>query len=201
MISGDNGGPMVPLYLFEDHQIMGIDIPIIWGWATWSDRWKKYRFQIEEIGYINIFRKLNKFYFLKRIMIINYFLRATRKKDIDFWDIQLFYMLATNNNQCLIPSVNLVKNIGFDNDATHTKEIISRSFSETHEIKIENYDYIKSNKSINSRMIYLITTRMNSDQVYKKLMTSLRINYLHMRYTYYFNSLKSKINKTLSRKS
>ena len=40
-----------------------------------------------------------------------------------------------------------------------------------------------------------------SNQVYKKLMTSLRINYLHMRYTYYFNSLKSKINKTLFRKS
>ena len=85
MISGDNGGPMVPLNLFEDHQIMGIDIPIIWGWATWSDRWKKYRFQIEEIGYINIFRKkLNKFYFFERIMIINYFLRATRKKILIF---------------------------------------------------------------------------------------------------------------------
>ena len=36
---------------------------------------------------------------------------------------------------------------------------------------------------------------MNSDQVYKKLMTSLRINYLHMRYTYYFNSLKVKLTR------
>ncbi len=200
MISGDNGGPVVPLDLFENHKIMAIDIPIIWGWATWRDRWNKYKFQIEKINFINTFKNLKKFYFFERIIIINFLKRATKKRDIDFWDIQLFYMLVMNNNQCLIPSVNLVKNIGFDGDATHTKEIISRSFSETHEIKIVNHDFIESNKSINSRMIYLITTQMNSDQVYKKLILSLRVNYLYRRYTYYFNSLKSKINKTFSGK-
>ena len=201
MISGDNGGPMVPSDLFEDHKIMAVNIPIIWGWATWSDRWKKYKFEIEKIKFINTFKNLKDFYFFERIMIINYFLRASKKRAIDFWDIQLFYLLIKNNDQCLIPSVNLVKNVGFDEDATHTKEITSRSFSDTHEIKITKFDYIKSNKSINSRMIYLITTQMNSDQVYKKFLISLRINYLCRRYIYYFYSLKSKMNKTLSRKS
>ncbi len=189
MISGDNGGPMVPSDLFGNHKIMAVDIPIIWGWATWSDRWKKYNFEIKKISFINTFNKLKNFYFFERIMIINYFLRATKKGSVDFWDIQLFYMIIMNNDKCLIQ------------DATHTKEITSRSFSDTHEIKIMNHHYIKSSKSTNSRMIYLITTQMNSDQVYKKFLISLRINYLYRRYIYYFKSLKSKINKTLSRKS
>ncbi len=201
MISGDNGGPMVHSDLFENHKIMAIDIPLIWGWATWSDRWEKYKFELEKINFISTFKNLKNFYFFERIMVINYFLRATKKSFIDTWDIQLFYMLIMDNNQCLIPSVNLVKNIGFDDDATHTKEIISRSFSDTHEIKITEHNYIKSNKSINSRMIYLITTQMNSKQVYSNFLISLRINYMYRRYMYYFNSLKSKINKTLSRKS
>jgi hypothetical protein len=41
---------------------------------------------------------------------------------IDTWDYQWFYTIWKNNGMSIRPNVNLVLNIGFSNDATHTKQ-------------------------------------------------------------------------------
>lgn len=52
-----------------------------------------------------------------------YFLRdfnLVYKKQKDTWDFQWTYTLATNNGLSIIPNKNLVSNLGFGKDATHT---------------------------------------------------------------------------------
>jgi hypothetical protein len=42
------------------------------------------------------------------------------KKKKDTWDVQWQYAVLSNNGLSIIPNVNLVSNIGFDLNATHT---------------------------------------------------------------------------------
>ena len=41
---------------------------------------------------------------------------------IDAWDYQWAYACFINNGLCIMPNVNLVSNIGFGSDSTHTKD-------------------------------------------------------------------------------
>ena len=197
MISGDNGGPIVPSKLFEKNEIMSVNIPIIWGWATWNDRWENYSYKVDEIKIYETFKKLNGFYFFERLLIINYFLKIKREEILHFWDIQLFYTLISNNKKCLIPSTNLVKNIGFDEDATHTKEVTSRAFANTIEKNFTNFEYTNVQKPTSSKMIYALLTHMNGDEVHGRNIYFLRYKYLSGRFKYFFKALKSKAKKII----
>ena len=42
-------------------------------------------------------------------------------KNIDTWDYQWFYTIWKNRGYTIQPTINLIKNIGFDELATHTK--------------------------------------------------------------------------------
>ena len=44
----------------------------------------------------------------------------------DTWDIEWAYTCLINEGYTIIPNVNLVKNIGFDKEATHTKFTIDQ---------------------------------------------------------------------------
>ena len=47
---------------------------------------------------------------------------SIKNNKLDTWDYQFFYTRIINDGFCIFPSVNLVKNIGFNSDeATHTK--------------------------------------------------------------------------------
>ena len=62
-----------------------------WGWATWRRAWRHY-----DYGLID----------------------ADLAKHV--WDIQWMKSVAKNNGLTIVPNVNLVSNIGFDPEATHT---------------------------------------------------------------------------------
>lgn len=94
----------------------------IWGWATWANRWNSYDVKIESYP---LLKKRN---LMKSIFIHNkdnkYWLRIFEQiynNKIDTWDYQWVYTIFINNGLCINPSVNLISNIGFGTDATHTK--------------------------------------------------------------------------------
>lgn len=89
--------------------------PMIWGWATWATKWKEmYRnlIEIEDPRFRDFFQKRSNFWFVG----------ASRSKRglIDAWDIPLAYAQFRTRKFTVIPPVNLVTNIGFDSNATHT---------------------------------------------------------------------------------
>lgn len=96
----------------------------IWGWATWKRAWEKFDFRIE------LFEKLKgKKYF------DNYFLNSFEKfyrlrkfdktvsgnGNVTWWDYQWDFARFIHSGLAIVPAINLVRNIGFNEMATHTR--------------------------------------------------------------------------------
>ena len=56
MISGDNGGELIPSKFFREFETMSIPIPIIWGWATWKDRWELYEYKKPDLNFLKLYK-------------------------------------------------------------------------------------------------------------------------------------------------
>lgn len=96
--------------------------PHIWGWATWRRAWKHFDFTVSSIPKSEIEAQIKSI--LKDKDAQNYWLEIFQKvhgghrKDI--WDYQWLCATWIHQGLTIIPNVNLVSNIGFGPDATHT---------------------------------------------------------------------------------
>ena len=94
--------------------------PMIWGWATWANRWKNYSLDLEDFGEIekmNFFKTLfDKKELLKRLNIF----KRVKNNEIDTWDYQWSFALYKNIQFTVIPKKNYILNLGFGEDSTHT---------------------------------------------------------------------------------
>lgn len=95
----------------------------IWGWATWRRAWKYYDVDMAEWKRV----KENKdFAQLGRSESeISWRIKLFDKvydSQIDTWDYQWVFARIMRKGISVIPSVNLIANIGFGSDATHTHD-------------------------------------------------------------------------------
>jgi hypothetical protein len=103
----------------------------VWGWATWRRAWKNY-----DVG-IKSFDEFKSRYLIKNIFedkkIQEHWMKLFQTvydNRLDTWDFQWVYTVWKQNGLSIIPNQNLVSNIGFGTDATHTKDSNS-NMSET----------------------------------------------------------------------
>ena len=96
----------------------------IWGWATWKRAWRLYDFKMQTWeedkvkSQIRNALKTEEWYQFYLPMFVALF-----DKTLDTWDIQWLYTILINEGLSINPEVNLVKNIGFGNNSTHTENI------------------------------------------------------------------------------
>lgn len=94
----------------------------VWGWATWSDRWARYD---REMSYWPQWRDSSQFAGLfSDSSELNYWTKIfddTYSGKIDTWDYQWTACVWQNGGLTATPQTNLVTNIGFGIDATHTQ--------------------------------------------------------------------------------
>jgi len=94
----------------------------VWGWATWRRAWRHYDVDMErwgsDAGKIRIREVLNdeRHYALRAATFEQAFL-----KQVDTWDYQWAFCRILQGGVAVIPSLNLVSNIGYGVEATHTK--------------------------------------------------------------------------------
>jgi len=99
----------------------------IWGWAGWADRWKMYDSNVSlfkeflDNGFIENVTK-NKL--LQKFWINNF--KSVYEKRVDTWDYQWYFTTWSNGGISIIPTVNLISNLGFGADATHTSDSNSK---------------------------------------------------------------------------
>lgn len=94
----------------------------IWGWATWKRAWDTYDFDTKALpGFIK--NKGIDFYFsdqkLKEHWVSTF--QSVHTHKIDTWDHQWTFNVFSHKGVSIIPNKNLVSNIGFGFNATHTK--------------------------------------------------------------------------------
>jgi hypothetical protein len=88
----------------------------VWGWATWRRAWQYY--DVTMSLWPSMRERLANQLMLSPRLVKN--LDATFSGEIDTWDYQWFYTMALNSGFAVIPATNLIQNIGFGPDATHT---------------------------------------------------------------------------------
>ena len=94
----------------------------VWGWASWRRAWHYYDVDMPLWGEPEIRDRVcdvigAKIDFNKRAKAFD----NTASGRIDTWDYQWSFARLMQSGLTVVPSVNLVSNIGFGRDATHTK--------------------------------------------------------------------------------
>jgi hypothetical protein len=103
----------------------------MWGWATWADRAQAIDYSLSEWKQVRkplwfLYQCMRQGLFDNDINWYKYwqhkFDLTVTKETITWWDWQWIYHQLTHRRLSIVPAVNLVTNIGFDADATHTHE-------------------------------------------------------------------------------
>jgi hypothetical protein len=136
----------------------------IWGWASWKRAWKHYDADMKYLEFL-INNKYLEFLFGKKTGRIRAsdLLRAPKNT----WDFSWGYSRHLNNGLSCVPSKNLIRNIGFDKNGTHTKRKITQK-------NINLYDLeppLKNNKIIiaDSRYDYLFLKKSLLRKIWEKI--------------------------------
>lgn len=89
--------------------------PMIWGWATWAQKWKEMRSYLIRDKKTTFFQTLNYRYLYWKIGA-----KRVLSGKVDTWDTPLAFEFKVQAKFCILPPLNLVSNIGFDEMASHT---------------------------------------------------------------------------------
>jgi hypothetical protein len=92
----------------------------IWGWATWSNRWEHYDVNIKSYNEIKSKNYLQDLFGNKKEANFRCLNFDMIQKGFDTWDYQWAYTRLINSGLSIVPSINLVSNLGFGENATHT---------------------------------------------------------------------------------
>jgi hypothetical protein len=104
-----------------------------WGWATWRRVWKDYQFDLNKLDKLTMWSKIDITFktehersYWKSIF------ETIAVSHGEAWDYQLWFHVWYNGMFSIAPNKNLIKNIGFGTNATHTTDVNSKqAFLET----------------------------------------------------------------------
>lgn len=117
MISGD-GRATNQESIKSDYDF--VSYALIWGWASWARAWKNYDVKMSD--WLNqkksVLKNISQEKNTRRYWRDAYQMSFDGK--INTWDYQWSYTLQKQQALCIVPKVNLITNIGFGEDATHT---------------------------------------------------------------------------------
>ena len=94
--------------------------PGIWGWGTWKDRWQKFVLHPNDVkGFIKskVFNQHLENPHFKKILIDGFNQIGTN----DSWGYSWRLAVFKEQGKIVVPNVNLITNIGFSSEGTHTK--------------------------------------------------------------------------------
>ncbi len=95
-----------------------------WGWATWKRSWENFLPDIELLITDSNLAKIEKNINHKQLFLAVKSIYENQKKsmDNDAWDFQWLFIRLLNNQFTIVPKMNLISNIGFIADSTHTSD-------------------------------------------------------------------------------
>jgi hypothetical protein len=95
----------------------------VWGWASWRRAWQHYDVDMPAWTWARATDRVSDILStpLERRAFTPFFDRVARR-EIDTWDTQWTVACRAQNGLSIVPARNLVSNIGFRGDATHTSD-------------------------------------------------------------------------------
>jgi hypothetical protein len=135
-----------------------------WGWASWKRAWNKFDRNLFKYTEYKNENKIHTYYVDRQISnwMERYLDKAFNDED-NIWSSNWSFSILKENGLCITPSVNLVRNIGFDKTSTSGKAKIFEKFSRAQELEIDKLlhpKYIKFNLELD---------KLTFNQVIKKI--------------------------------
>jgi hypothetical protein len=131
IITGFNAGNKLKNYKYDYYfSIYGG----VWGWASWRNRWQEYR----KSNLSNLLSNKRLLISLKDKGVSSFFIKNVKDSisgKLNTWDYMWTFYNMTEGRLSVVPQKNFISNIGFGEDATHTK-----SLSDMAKIKREKLD-------------------------------------------------------------
>ncbi|NQU27789.1 MAG: hypothetical protein HQ528_05835 [Candidatus Marinimicrobia bacterium] len=142
----------------------------IWGWATWRRAWKYYD------RHITCWPKMKKerihynYFDIKEAKYWEKIWDKVYADKIDTWDYQWF-LCRLSHGAAIIPSINLISNIGFGSAATHASDIqnpLSRLTTYNLSFPLNHPDYFYYNKSLDKQWSQYLTNSRPFNKIFRR---------------------------------
>jgi len=155
---------------------------LIWGWASWRRAWADY--DVDIIDWQNKKNEAKDWMSYSNPLYVSMWSNifdsvATGK--VDTWDYQLNYMLMSKSKVSIIPCRNLIDNIGYGEDATHTVDGRPSWLLGASDMNIESISYVvpKVNVTLDKHIGALVfgITKWSLVKHYIKLMLKIIFKY------------------------
>lgn len=136
----------------------------IWGWATWKRAWKYFDYEIKDYpevtkrGYLlsNYSSIFERYHFEDMLDRSHY-----QNGKVTWWDPQWTFARKINSGLVLVPTKNMITNLGFGADATNTFD--GGSYSE---VKMETMEFPLQHPP------FVMRDRNADDEVFRKYSTT-----------------------------
>jgi len=149
---------------------------LVWGWATWKRAWQHYDIAIKKLSKFKNQNQIRNIWCNKSIengFVLTF--DSIKEKNIDTWDYQWTFTILSNFGMSITPQFNMISNIGFHQDATHTISDSPLSNLKKHEIyniaKIVHPDFvipnIEADLYIHNKYIKQSLVRRIKDKLYR----------------------------------
>jgi len=135
-----------------------------WGWATWKNKWDGIDWEVKDFKEfsenISARKKFNKWGSDMYTM-----LKRQQNGEINSWAIRYTYHQYKHDMYSVFPLISKIKNIGFNENATHTKGKFNRFEVEMDESSQTQFNFIKdvsldNNLTSEFKSLYSLTTRI-----------------------------------------
>jgi hypothetical protein len=95
----------------------------VWGWATWRRAWRQYDVTMSRWPAVRDTRFLDNLLGAEPAVLdgIRHAIDRVYRGEVDTWDTQWMLSNWLADGLTILPDVNLMTNIGFGDDATHTR--------------------------------------------------------------------------------
>lgn len=94
--------------------------PHVWGWASWRRAWELYDVNMKSWPEFINQHNLSNWFSSAEVERRKDIWQSVYKGEIDTWDYQWLFTILSQNGLAILPKNNLISNIGFREDATHT---------------------------------------------------------------------------------
>jgi hypothetical protein len=139
------------------------------AWATWQRAWQGFSLNLENVD-IKLFQKTIKKQFYSSAEV-SWWVAKVKQIKADhskkhYWDYQMQIHILQNNGLAIRPQKNLISNIGFDMEGTHTHSNDTRGGRPVYPcLPLVHPDEIK----VNSRNDYLFMAKKHQQRIDKRL--------------------------------
>ena len=146
----------------------------VWGWATWKDRWAENYSEKINIGF-ELISKIFEFYQWDVGFSLDFILSILKVNlnYIDTWDYQVQAICIKNNFLNIIPRCRYIRNIGFDDSATHTNSSLDY-FENINKTFLKKELFLERNLPIERKSHAIISLRSNYKSNTKGLVSNLK---------------------------